>query len=153
MKQLSLLLFNFTFIWRFSYAQESDCSVSMISIIGTYTGDCKKGKAEGMGKATGTDVYEGAFKNGYPDGEGLYTWRSGKYYKGSFKKGEMTGMGELHIPTDSGQDSVVAGFWKNGKYVRRYEVPYIIHSAFRGTNVGNPRVKAFKKELQQALLQ
>lgn len=141
MKQLSLLLLNFTFILGFTYAQESECSVSMISLIGTYTGDCKKGKAEGMGKAIGTDVYEGAFKNGYPDGEGLYTWRSGKYYRGMFKKGEMTGMGELHIPTYSGQDSVVAGFWNNGNYIRRFEVPYKFHYGYpRGW-----RIKVLRK--------
>jgi len=36
----------------------------MGTIKGTYTGDCKKGKASGKGKAIGTDTYKGDFKTG-----------------------------------------------------------------------------------------
>ena len=36
----------------------------METLKGTYTGECKKGKANGRGKAVGTDTYEGFFKTG-----------------------------------------------------------------------------------------
>ena len=66
------------------------------SLKGTYEGDCKNGKADGKGKATGTDSYDGEFKNGLPDGIGKYNWKSGDYYEGEWKKGLKDGKGEMH---------------------------------------------------------
>jgi hypothetical protein len=45
-----LLLFSFC-----SHSQT--CEVDQQSLKGTYTGDCKKNKAHGKGKAVGTDTY------------------------------------------------------------------------------------------------
>jgi hypothetical protein len=95
-----------------------------LPITGKYTGDCKDGKASGMGKAVGLDTYEGSFKNGYPEGEGVYTWSVGDYYKGSFKKGIKAGHGEMHFKRKGMEDSVVVGFWSKDTYKGRYEEPY-----------------------------
>ena len=38
-----------------------NCKVLMSSIAGTYEGGCEKDKANGRGKSSGTDSYEGNF--------------------------------------------------------------------------------------------
>ena len=51
----------FLFLSFTAYSQT--CEVDKESLKGTYTGDCKKNKAHGKGKAVGMDTYEGEFKN------------------------------------------------------------------------------------------
>ena len=53
-----------------AYPQEP-CKVLMAGIDASYEGDCKKGKASGKGRASGTDLYIGEFKNGLPHGNGI----------------------------------------------------------------------------------
>ena len=72
----------------------AQCEVKLDEIKGTYEGGCKKGKAEGSGKAVGTDTYEGEFKKGLPHGEGTYTWANGNVFRGLFKKGKKEGKGK-----------------------------------------------------------
>ena len=115
-----LLQFNYTF------AQET-CKVLLESVAGTYTGECTKGKANGKGKSVGIETYEGMFKNGYPDGEGMYTFKDGHYYMGNFDKGKMDGAGKMYYEASNGQDSIVSGFWKKNNYLGAYEKPYKIH--------------------------
>jgi hypothetical protein len=124
MKQLSLLsLIFFVFIISSARAQEKPCEVMVKNIQGVYAGPCINGKANGQGKSTGIDTYDGYFKNGYPEGEGTYTWQNKNSYTGNWRKGKMDGMGEMHYTTASG-DSVVTGFWKSDKYVGLYEKKY-----------------------------
>ena len=106
-------------------AQET-CEVRVPSLAGTYEGDCKKGKANGIGKAKGTDEYQGEFKNGYPHGKGVYRWKTGDSYDGSWVNGKREGNGGMTYKRN-GKDSVVTGFWKNDLYVGKTEKPYIIH--------------------------
>jgi hypothetical protein len=129
MKQffVSALLLLFFFLNE-AVAQQTNCEVMMGTIKGKYTGDCINGKANGNGKSVGTDVYEGNFKDGYPDGFGKYTWQNENYFEGSFKKGRLDGNGEMHCKTMRGQDSIVKGFWKKDKYIGQYEKPYIVKS-------------------------
>lgn len=70
----------------FTYAQ--DCKVLLKPINKSYTGDCKKGKAEGKGTAKGIDNYVGDFKKGLPNGEGTYVWANGDTFTGIFSKGK-----------------------------------------------------------------
>ena len=70
-----------------------DCKVLDPNLVGTYAGDCKSGKASGIGKAVGKYTYEGEFKYGLPEGKGKLTDDHGNYYKGSFKKGKREGEG------------------------------------------------------------
>jgi len=117
---IALLLLSFT-----TYSQT--CEVDKESLKGTYTGDCKKNKAHGKGKAIGIDTYEGEFKNGIPDGEGTYTWSNKNVFEGRFLKGLREGKGKMTMKTAGAQDSVVEGFWKKDAYIGKYEKPWIVH--------------------------
>lgn len=124
MKQLLFLLVLSVSINNAS-AQNSECSVLLDSLKGTYTGECKSGKANGTGKAVGIHTYDGEFKNGLPEGKGKYTWGNGNYYYGSWKKGQKDGKGELHRFED-GKETLVTGYWKKDNYKGEYENPYVI---------------------------
>jgi hypothetical protein len=102
-----------------------ECTVVQESLKGTYVGECVKGKANGKGKAIGSDIYEGEFKNGLPEGKGKYIWRNQNYYVGSWKKGLRDGKGEMYYAIiEPGKDSVQVGYWKKDKYVGLYENPF-----------------------------
>ena len=117
---IALLLFSVSV-----YSQ--NCEVDKEALKGTYTGDCKKNKAHGKGKAVGTDTYEGEFKNGIPDGEGTYTWNNKNVFEGKFIKGLREGKGKMIFKREGAQDSVVEGFWKKDAYIGKNEKPYIVH--------------------------
>ena len=70
---------------HFSYSQVGDCKVLKPEIAGIYSGDCKKGLANGKGIAEGIDKYEGKFKDGLPHGNGTYQYANGEIYQGDFK--------------------------------------------------------------------
>ena len=110
-----LILFLFSGL-NSAYGQKKACLVDMESIKGTYTGGCKKGLADGYGKAVGLDTYEGEFKKGLPHGEGIYTWRSGKKFEGKFQNGRMHGKGAV-TQNINGADSLTTGFWRQDAYV------------------------------------
>jgi hypothetical protein len=63
-----LLLFLFLLLSSFFTSFGQTCDVKLDAIRGTYNGGCENNKANGEGKSTGTDEYEGTFKNGYPHG-------------------------------------------------------------------------------------
>ena len=96
-------------------AQEG-CRVLMSTISVHYTGDCKKGLADGKGEAYGVDHYIGHFKKGWPDGKGVYKWATGEVYNGSFKKGMRHGVGSYTFKV-AGKDSTLTGKWVKDKYV------------------------------------
>jgi hypothetical protein len=124
MKQFLLVLLCVISV-NLSQAQNEECKVLLDSLKGTYTGDCKNGKADGTGKAVGVHTYDGQFKNGLPEGNGKYTWPSGDYYYGGWKKGLKDGKGELHTFED-GVERRTTGYWKKGNYRGEYENPYVI---------------------------
>jgi len=124
MKQLLFMLILFAGIGK-TQAQNTDCAVLMDSIKGTYTGDCKNGKANGNGKAVGVNTYDGEFKNGLPEGQGKYTWSNGDYYYGGWKKGMKDGKGQLHHFED-GVERLTTGYWKKDSYKGEYENPYVV---------------------------
>ncbi len=123
MKVLFLLIsLSFPFIVTAQY-----CKVKVKVLEGKYDGGCKKDFADGIGKAIGDDSYEGAFKAGYPNGKGKYTWKNGNWFDGYFKNGALEGEGIMHLIRYSKNDSIVTGFWKNNVYTGEYEKPYKIH--------------------------
>jgi hypothetical protein len=106
-------------------AQTEPCEVIADSLKGTYTGDCKKGLAHGVGTAQGKDKYTGEFKKGLPDGFGTYFWQAGASFTGSWKKGLRDGKGTLRLP---GLDTAgKKGYWEKGQYKGEYESPWVIH--------------------------
>lgn len=110
----------------FCFSQK--CEVLLASLKGVYDGDCKKEKADGNGTATGEDSYTGSFKNGYPDGKGKYSWKNGDWYDGQWKKGKREGKGTMFYKEKDSKDSLLTGYWKNDRYIGKYEKPYIVHS-------------------------
>jgi len=104
------------------------CTVDKESIQGTYTGDCKKGKAHGKGKAVGKDKYEGEFKSGLPDGMGTYTWSNNNVYTGRFSKGLRDGKGVMTFKNEGGRDSVVEGYWVKDVYIGKNEKPWKLYT-------------------------
>lgn len=106
-------------------AQTASCIVMLDSLKGDYEGACEKGKANGEGKAFGAHFYEGNFKNGYPEGQGKYTWRNGDQFTGTWKKGLKEGKGQLKTIVN-GKDSLLTGFWKKDVFKGEYENPYLI---------------------------
>jgi hypothetical protein len=106
---------SFLLITNFALGQQTDCKVLMPSISATYSGECKKGLANGNGVAQGTDHYEGHFAKGLPDGQGTYTWQNGSYFQGQWEKGFKNGIGKMVYKLQAG-DSTVTGYWEKDNY-------------------------------------
>lgn len=130
MKQISFLALTLM-LFQFSQAQES-CEVKQKEIKGTYTGACANGKANGHGKSVGADQYEGEFKDGYPNGKGMYVWQDGHYFIGNYNMGKKEGKGDMYYEAANGSDSVISGYWKKDKYIGEYEKQYIVISNSSG---------------------
>jgi len=112
------------------------CIVSLDSLKGQYIGDCKKGKANGFGTAIGRDTYTGYFKDGYPDGEGKYTWKNGTWYNGNWKAGLFDGNGTFNKIEVNTPDSatLITGFWQEGKYIGKYQKPFSVVALTNGVS-------------------
>jgi hypothetical protein len=124
--KVKIAIVIFLFVSFSAYSQ--NCEVDNASLKGTYTGDCKKNKAHGKGKAVGTDTYEGDFKNGLPDGDGTYTWSNSNVFTGKYTKGLKEGKGKMTFKMEGRQDSVVEGYWKKDIYIGEHEKPWEVHA-------------------------
>jgi hypothetical protein len=126
-----------------SAQKNSDCRVMVPALQGTYEGGCKNGMAQGKGTARGTDTYIGSFKNGLPNGNGIYTWASGSIYNGEWNMGLRDGEGTF-TGTVGGRDSVMTGIWEKDNYagpkpiapniIQKYNV---VSTSFRRTGNGS----------------
>lgn len=123
-KYFSILLIIVTVSFLSPVALAQNCKVLDPHLAGVYTGGCKNGKAEGLGKAIGTNTYEGEFKAGLPDGTGFYTDAKGNSFKGVFKKGKRDGEGVATIISETGASDTVTGFWKKDVYIGLFESTY-----------------------------
>ena len=142
---LTVLLAGFYLYPTNVFAQ---CEVFLESIKGTYDGGCKKGKADGFGKAVGTDTYEGEFKKGLPHGKGTYIWANGNVFKGMFKKGEKEGEGELVFKTAIA-DSTITGYWLDDEYIGKEPYPYkLMQKDFNIASVSFRRINSSGNEIQ-----
>lgn len=86
------------------------CYVADSRLRGTYTGECKDGKAHGRGKSVGKDFYEGQFFQGVAHGQGTYIWSDGDRYIGQFQNGQAHGRGVLRM---GGEE--YRGVWKDNE--------------------------------------
>jgi hypothetical protein len=135
-----------------SYSQDAKCKVLKAEISASYSGNCKKGLANGKGIAVGKDRYEGKFKDGLPNGNGLYTYANGEIYEGNFKNGMKHGSGKYTFKYH-GKDSTYLGFWVEDKFVKKIIPPeYVIvrssnvqRCAVQKVNKGNRVLFAFKQ--------
>lgn len=114
-KHANILFLSLLVIFNFSGYGQDECKVLLPELVGTYEGKCKKGLANGKGKAIGKDTYEGQFLKGLPDGSGTYYWSNGNVYQGDWVYGKRNGIGILTMQYD-GKDSVIAGLWKQDEY-------------------------------------
>jgi hypothetical protein len=146
---LTALLLMLSMI-HFSYSQTGNCKVLKPEIAASYSGDCKKGLANGTGTAVGTEKYEGKFKDGLPQGNGTYRYANGDVYEGDFKLGMRNGNGKFTFKF-LGRDSTYLGMWKEDKLVKKI-VPaaYVITQKFNlqrytihKSNTGNRVMFAF----------
>lgn len=146
-------LFLFTcLLMMFSLkAYPQTCQVLVKELQGEYIGGCKKGLANGRGKAIGQDTYEGHFKNGYPHGKGTYRWANGSEYTGNWKMGEREGEG-TYRHFKNGKEEVITGIWKNDTYVgpkpfppkviKKYNINQV---SFHNAGEGNQVVLLFRQ--------
>ena len=126
------------------------CIVSTGSLKGQYTGGCKHGKADGFGTAIGADTYTGNFKNGYPDGEGKYTWKNGTWYDGNWRAGLFEGNGTLNKVDPAKPDTfiLITGFWQAGNYIGKYQKPYSVIALTNGiSDVSARKIRGTKDEI------
>jgi len=132
------------------HTQES-CKVLVPELSGTYVGKCKKGLANGKGKAVGTDTYEGNFRKGLPNGGGVYTWANGDVYDGRWVFGVRDGDGVFKFKYD-GNDSIQEGVWKDGIYKGpKPRNPYVVSK--RNVNKYSFRRKSDGSEINVRLFQ
>ncbi|PWH83510.1 hypothetical protein DIS18_02855 [Algibacter marinivivus] len=116
--KISILLFAF-FLCSFSNSQnrkvevdkEVKCKVKGVALKeGDYSGKCKKGLAHGKGK---------------------FVYKDGRVFEGVFKKGMITGKGELYTLHNGNKKVIKKGFWEKNKYLgEKKVVPYIVKKAF-----------------------
>jgi hypothetical protein len=121
-KHLITTILLMTSMIHFSYSQEGNCKVLKPEIAVSYSGDCKKGLANGKGIAEGKDKYEGKFKEGLPNGNGIYRSANGDIYEGDFKDGMKNGNGKFTFKY-LGKDSTYLGVWKEDQFVKKVMPP------------------------------
>jgi len=107
-------------------AQEdtSWCKVKVKNLVGSYAGDCKLGWANGKGDAKGIEHYVGDFKDGFPNGTGIYYYNDSMYHNGNFQDGLKEGKGETHYLQKGKPDSIVKGYWSGDEFRGKKYVTY-----------------------------
>jgi len=118
---LTTLLLTTSVVYS-SYSQSGNCKVLKPEIAISYSGECKKGLANGKGVAEGIDKYEGRFKEGLPQGNGTYKYANGDIYDGDFKEGMRSGNGKFTFKF-LGRDSTYMGIWNEDKLVKKIIPP------------------------------
>ena len=100
-------------------AQDTDkeIQVKIKELQGVFKGKSKKNLAHGHGIAQGTDTYEGNFRKGFPNGNGKYIWHTGEIYDGKWVMGKKEGYGKYYFKNENGEDSFIAGYWKDDIYL------------------------------------
>jgi hypothetical protein len=86
---------------------------------GTYVGEFRDGKANGLGTLTYHQhgEYVGEFRDGWPSGRGAYAYPDGRRYVGEWRNGDFNGHGVRTYPDGRKED----GEWSGGKLIRSAE--------------------------------
>lgn len=123
--RITLIAILVFFVGSYSSTAQETNKVLVKNLQGAYEGDSKNGLANGQGNAKGTDTYVGAFKNGYPNGNGKYIWANGAIYEGEWKMGVRNGKGK-YTYTKDGEEKIDDGSWKKDVFVKARQIPPII---------------------------
>lgn len=107
-----------------------DCKVKLPALDGSYIGKCKDGFADGKGEAIGKQRYTGIFKEGMPNGKGIFYYGDSSYHTGSFLAGLKEGKGETHFVKSGRPDSIITGYWSGNIHMGDR---YITHTAQGGS--------------------
>ena len=75
-------------------------------------GQSSEGTEKGTYKYVGRSKYEGEWKEGKLNGQGIYTWSDGEKYEGEWKEGKRHGQGTY---TWSDGEGKIEGEFKEGK--------------------------------------
>ncbi|MBE0675814.1 MAG: hypothetical protein IH591_14235 [Bacteroidales bacterium] len=125
-----------------SLAAQEGCKVLVPALEGKYTGDCRRGLANGEGSAVGTDSYQGGFRNGLPHGYGVYTYSDGIKYIGNFLNGKRDGHGFLSKPKEVGYELLDYGQWFADSLIVPYDVRALMHvKTKKGITLVTPELK------------
>ena len=137
MRFINCILATVVFITTSLSAQvvKDTSKVLMSTIKEKYTGPVKKGLASGQGEAFGVHHYIGMFKNGMPNGKGIYYYNDSVYYKGEFLDGVKEGKGEMHNAQKQGADTLIKGYWSGDEYRGKSYNTYAISGANNFDNV------------------
>jgi hypothetical protein len=86
---------------------------------GTYVGEFRDGKPNGLGTLTYRHhgEYVGEFRDSWPSGQGTYTYPDGRRYVGEWRNGDFNGRGVRTYPDGRKED----GEWSGGKLIRSIE--------------------------------
>lgn len=107
----------------------SACKVLTLTLNQHYAGGCKNGLADGQGEASGQQHYKGTFKDGKPNGAGVYYYDDGSYHAGFFQDGQKEGKGETHYLRKGSADSIVKGYWSGNIFRGKDYVTYNFNGA------------------------
>lgn len=119
MKKPGILLI--TILISLGLNAQKDCKVFVIKLKGEYTGECKKGKADGQGTSIGKETYTGEWIKGYPSGMGKYTYENGDAFEGIWKRGRKHGFGKYFKKVPNGVE-IKTGYWESDIYIGEKEL-------------------------------
>lgn len=80
-------------------------------VAGCIEGDCRDGYGIYIFKDGAR--YTGTFRSGRPDGKGIVTYTNGEKYEGEMKEGAFAGTGTLYMA----DGNKVSGYWEKGVYM------------------------------------
>jgi hypothetical protein len=97
-----------------------------------YEGQILDQKPTNYGKLVKKDqwTYEGYFKNGYKDGEGVMTWANFDKYEGSFQNDKQEGKGKFYWSDGSTYNGEWARNKMHGNGVWKYQNQYVYEGQF-----------------------
>ena len=118
MKRILFCAFPLFILFSLNISYGQQCKVLVEAIARNYSGECKKGLADGVGKAEGDQAtYEGEFRKGLPNGKGTITFNDGRKFNGEWKNGEIYGFGELTINDGKVQSGYFKGTIENFRFM------------------------------------
>jgi hypothetical protein len=111
---------------------------------GTYVGEFRDGKPNGLGTLTYRHhgEYVGEFRDGWPSGQGAYAYPDGRRYVGEWRNGDFNGRGVRTYPDGRKED----GEWSGGKFIKGVEE----NSPLSDTSKNPPTAIADASEINQS---